>query len=91
MLLVGHRADKVQGISGFAFVQAVHSGDDLLVVSSWRGEKDMRAYVDSELAQEMLKRLSSLFAAGPTVKNFAIALAVESAEGFFTRDEGEEG
>jgi heme-degrading monooxygenase HmoA len=89
--IIGQQADKVQGISGFAFVQAMHNGDDLLVVSSWRTEKDVRAYADSELAQEMLKRLSSLFEAGPTIKNFAIELAVESAEGFFTQDEGGEG
>ena len=89
--IIEQQSGTVRGISGFAFVQAMHSGDDFLVVSSWRTEKDVRAYADSELAQDLLKRLSGLFVAGPTIKTFSIDLAVESDEGFFALDEGGEG
>jgi heme-degrading monooxygenase HmoA len=89
--VVNQQVQKVRGVGGFLFVQAMHSGDDVIVVSSWRTDKDLHAYADSQLAQEMLARLSPLFAEGPTVKNFVMALAVEGDEGFFPRDEGGEG
>ena len=89
--IIKQQADKVKGIRGFAFVQVMQSDDDLLVVSSWRTEKDVQGYAESELAQEMLRRLLPLFVAGPIIKNFVMELAVEGDEGFFTPDEGGEG
>jgi heme-degrading monooxygenase HmoA len=89
--LVAEQIEKVKRTGGFMFVQALQSEDDLLVVSSWRTEKDLRGYAESELAHELLSRLSSLMVEKPTVRNFAMKLAVEGVEGFFTPDEGGEG
>jgi hypothetical protein len=61
------------------------------VISAWRTAKDLRAYADSELAQEFLVGLAPLRVEPPQVKSFEIKLAVEGSEPFFAPDEGGEG
>jgi heme-degrading monooxygenase HmoA len=82
---------QVKKTSGFLLAQAMQDGDDLMVVSSWRTEKDIRGYAASDLARDILARLSALAVEPPVVKNFAMKLVVEGEEGFFSRDEGGEG
>ena len=91
LALISQQVEKVKSTSGFLFAQAMQSGDDLLIVSSWRSEKDIRGYADSDLARDLLARLATLSVEPPTVKSFAMKLAVEGEEGFFSRDEGGEG
>lgn len=91
MEIIGQQATAVKAHRGFLFVQALQSGEDFLVVSSWRSEKDLQAYARSELALTMLTRLENLWATFPRVKNFQMTVAVEGDEGFFTHDEGGEG
>lgn len=89
--VVAQQAEKVKKAKGFLFVQVLQSGDEIIAISSWRTAKDLRAYAESQLAQDMLARLSSLLVGAPTVKNYEIKLAVEGDEGFFSYDEGGEG
>src|SRR5262249_2829301 len=91
LTIISQQVEKVKSTGGFLFAQAMQSGDELLVVSSWRTEKDIRDYAASDLARDMLARLSTLLVESPSVKNFAMKLAVEGDEGFFSRDEGGEG
>lgn len=62
-----------------------------LVVSSWRSEKDLGAYVESDIAHSVITRLSPLMVESPIASNFEMTLVVEGEEGVFTRDEGGEG
>jgi len=92
--VVAQQVEKVKKAKGFLFVQVLQGGDEIIAVSSWRTAKDLRAYAESELAQDMLARLSSLLEGVPTVRNFEIKLVVEGMEGiegFFSHDEGGEG
>jgi quinol monooxygenase YgiN len=91
LAIIAQQVEKVKSTGGFLFAQAMQSDDDLLVVSSWRTEKDIRGYAASELARDLLARLSTLSVEPPIVKSFAMKLAVEGEEGFFSSDEGGEG
>ena len=91
LAIFSQQMEKVKSTSGFLLAQALQSGDDLQVVSSWRTEKDILGYAASDLSREMLARLSSLLVEPPIVKSFTMKLVVEGDEGFFSRDEGGEG
>ena len=91
LTIFSQQMEKVKSTSGFLLAQALQSGDDLQVVSSWRTEKDILGYAASDLSREMLARLSSLLVEPPIVKSFAKKLIVEGEEGFFSHDEGGEG
>ena len=91
LAIFSQQMEKVKSTSGFLLAQAMQDGDDLLVVSSWRTEKDIRGYAASDLARDILARLSALSVEPPVVKSFAMKLVVEGEEGFFSRDEGGEG
>jgi quinol monooxygenase YgiN len=91
LAIIAQQVEKVKSTSGFLFAQAMQSGDDLLVVSSWRTETDIRGYAASDLARDLLARLATLTVEPPIVKSFAMKLAVEGEEGFFSHDDGGEG
>jgi quinol monooxygenase YgiN len=91
LAIFSQQMEKVKSTSGFLLAQAMQNGDDLMVVSSWRAEKDIRGYAASDLARDILTWLSALSVEPPVVKNFAMKLVVEGEEGFFSRDEGGEG
>jgi heme-degrading monooxygenase HmoA len=91
LAIFSQQMEKVKSTSGFLLAQAMQNEDDLLVVSSWRTEKDIRGYAASDLARDVLARLSTLSVEPPIVKSFAMKLAVEGEEGFFSHDEGGEG
>ena len=91
LAIFSQQMEKVKSTSGFLLAQALQSGDDLQVVSSWRTEKDILGYAASDLSREMLARISSLLVEPPIVKSFTMKLVVEGDEGFFSRDEGGEG
>lgn len=91
LAIFSQQMEKVKSTSGFLLAQAMQSGDDLLVVSSWRTEKDIRGYAASDLARDILARLSPLLVEPLVVKSFAMKLVVEGEEGFFSHDEGGEG
>ena len=71
----------------------LQNGDEMLVLSSWRTARDVRAYMQSALAQETLTRLAPLLVCTPTVKTFPIHLSrgEESFEELFVlcRKDGE--
>jgi len=85
------RLEHVKKVTGFLFVQIMQEGDEVIAVSSWRTSKDLRAYAESHLAQDLLNSLTPLCGAPPRVRTFNLRLMAESEEGFFTRDEGGEG
>jgi quinol monooxygenase YgiN len=85
------RLERVRKVSGFLFVQIMQDGDEVIAVSSWRTSKDLRAYAESPLAQDLLSSLTPLCVAPPRVRTFDLRLMAESEEGFFTADEGGEG
>ena len=85
------RLGRVRQVSGFLFVQIMQEGDEVIAVSSWRTSKDLRAYAESQLAQDLLHALTPLCVTPPRVRTFDLRLMVESEEGFFTKDEGGEG
>jgi heme-degrading monooxygenase HmoA len=85
------RLDRVRRASGFLFVQIMQEGDDFIAVSSWRTNKDLRAYAESDLAKDLLNSLIPLCVAPPRVRTFDLRLMAESEEGFFPIDEGGEG
>jgi quinol monooxygenase YgiN len=85
------RLDRVRKVSGFLFVQIMQEGDEFIAVSSWRTSKDLRAYAESPLAQDLLDSLIPLCIAPPRVRTFDLRLMAESEEGFFPVDEGGEG
>jgi heme-degrading monooxygenase HmoA len=89
--IVKQQADKVKEARGFQFAQALQSDDDFIVISSWRSEKDLRAYAESDIAHGVLSRLSPLLVGDPTVRTFQMKLVVQGEEGLFSRDEGGEG
>lgn len=60
MEIITQQTNHVREKQRFLFAQALQSGDDFLVVSSWRSEKDLRAHVESDLAHNVLTRLSPL-------------------------------
>lgn len=91
LAIFSQQMEQVKNTSGFLLAQALQNGDDLMVVSSWRTEKDIRGYAASDLARDILARLSALAVEPPVVKSFAMRLAVEGEEGLFPRDEGGEG
>ncbi len=91
LAIFSQQMEKVKSTSGFLLAQAMQDGEDLLVVSSWRSEKDIRGYAASDLARDILARLSTLSVGSPVVKSFAMKLVVEGDEGFFSRDVGGEG
>jgi heme-degrading monooxygenase HmoA len=73
--VVSEQSEKVKTIPGFLFAQVLQNGDEMLVVSSWRTERDVRTYMHSALAQETLTRLAPLLVCAPTVKTFPIHLS----------------
>jgi len=75
--VVFEQSEKVKLVSGsgFLFAQVLQNGDEMLVVSSWRTERDLRVYMQSALAEAMLTRLAPLLACTPTVKTFPIHLS----------------
>ena len=77
--------------TGMLLVQVLQGEDEILVISSWRSAKDLRAYAESALAAEFLARLTPLLVAPPSVKSLEIKLAVEGSEPFLAHDEGGEG
>jgi quinol monooxygenase YgiN len=85
------RLERVKKGTGFLFVQIMQEGDEFIAVSSWRTSKDLRAYAQSELAQDLLNSLTPLCVAPPRVRTFDLRLMAESEEGFFAKDEGGEG
>jgi|SRR5262245_11972597 len=85
------RLERVRNVSGFLFVQIMQEGEEFIAVSSWRSTKDLRAYAESQLAQDLLNSLTPLCAAPPRVRTFDLRLMAESEEGFFSVDEGGEG
>ena len=89
--IIRRQADRARGAREFLFVQTMENGQTMIVVSSWRTERDLRAYADSDMARDMLARLSGVLVEDPPVRNFAMAFSVEGDEGFLTRDEGGEG
>jgi len=91
LAIFSEQMEKVKNTSGFLLAQAMQEGDDLMVVSSWRNEKDILGYAASDLARDILARLSALSVESPVVKNFAMKLVIEGEEGFFSRDVGGEG
>ena len=88
--LVSEQVELVRRTSGLMLVQVLQSEDELMAVSSWRTAKDVRAYADSQLAQEFITRLTPLLAAPAEVKSFEVKLAIEGSEPF-SPDEGGEG
>lgn len=85
------RLGHIRQVSGFLFVQIMQAGDEVIAVSSWRTSKDLRAYAESQLAQDLLNALTPLCVAPPRVRTFNLRLMAESEDGFFTKDEGGEG
>jgi quinol monooxygenase YgiN len=85
------RLEHVRKVSGFLFVQIMREGDEVIAVSSWRTSKDLRAYAEGQLAQDLLNSLIPLCVALPRVRTFELLLMAESEEGFFPKDEGGEG
>ena len=73
--VIFEQSEKVKTLSGFLFAQELQYGDEMLVVSSWRTERDLRVYMQSALAQETLTRLAPLLACPPTVKTFPLYLS----------------
>ncbi|MCS6924865.1 MAG: antibiotic biosynthesis monooxygenase [Candidatus Binatia bacterium] len=91
MQVLQDRLERVRKVSGFLFVQILQAADDFIAVSSWRTTKDLRAYAESELAQDLLRALTPLCISPPQVRTFDLRLMAESEEGFFPIDEGGEG
>jgi heme-degrading monooxygenase HmoA len=91
MKVLQDRLDLVRKVSGFLFVQIMHAADEFIAVSSWRTAKDLRAYAESQLAQDLLNTLTPLCISPPRVRTFDLRLMAESEEGFFPIDEGGEG
>ncbi len=89
--ILQNRLEQVRKVSGFLFVQIMQAGDEVIAVSSWRSNKDLRAYAESQLAQALLNSLTPLCVAPPRVRTFDLRLMAESEEGFFPVDEGGEG
>jgi quinol monooxygenase YgiN len=85
------RLEQVRKVSGFLFVQIMQESDEFIAVSSWRNAKDLRAYAEGQLAQDLLNSLIPLCVAPPRVRTFDLRLMAESEEGFFPVDEGGEG
>jgi quinol monooxygenase YgiN len=85
------RLELIRKVSGFLFVQIMQQGDEVIAVSSWRTSKDLRAYADGQLAQDLLNALTPLCVAPPRVRTFDLRLMAESEEGFLPVDEGGEG
>ena len=85
------RLEHVRKVSGFLFVQIMQEREEFIAVSSWRTNKDLRAYAESQLAQDLLNTLTPLCVTQPRVRTFDLRLMAESDEGFFTKDEGGEG
>ena len=85
------RLEQVKKVSGFLFVQIMREGDEFIAVSSWRSTTDLRAYAESQLAQDLLNSLTPLCVVLPRVRTFDLRLMAESEEGFFPVDEGGEG
>ncbi|MEW6300057.1 MAG: antibiotic biosynthesis monooxygenase [Thermodesulfobacteriota bacterium] len=82
------RLDRVRKVSGFLFVQIMQAADEFIAVSSWRTARDLRAYAESQLAQDLLNGLTPLCVSPPRVRTFDLRLMAESEEGFFPVDEG---
>ena len=89
--LTQERLEIIKNVSGFLFVQIMHSGNDFIAVSSWRNSKDLRAYAESEVAGDLLKDLTPLCVVPPQVRTFDLYLMVENEENSFPNDQGGEG
>lgn len=83
--------DLARRTTGMLLVQVLQGDDEILVISSWRSAKDLRAYAESALAGDFVARLAPLLVAPPSVRSLEIKLAVEGSEPFLARDEGGEG
>jgi hypothetical protein len=82
--------ELVRRTTGMVLVQVLQGDDEILVISSWRSAKDLRAYAESALATDFVARLTPLLVAPPDVNSLEIKLAVEGSEPFLARDEGGE-
>jgi quinol monooxygenase YgiN len=89
--VIRQQVEFVRRTTGMLLVQVLQGEDEILVISSWRSAKDLRAYAESTLATEFVTRLTPLLVAPPTVKSLEIKLAVEGSEPFLAHDEGGEG
>ena len=89
--VIRRQVELVRRTTGILLVQVLQGEGEILVISSWRSAKDLRAYAESTLATEFVACLAPLLVAAPAVKSLEIKLAVEGTEPFLARDEGGEG
>ena len=89
--VIRRQVELVRRTTGMLLVQVLQGDDEILVISSWKSARDLRAYAESTLATEFVARLTPLLVAAPAVKSLEIKLAVEGSEPFLARDEGGEG
>jgi quinol monooxygenase YgiN len=89
--VIRQQVGLVRRTTGMLLVQVLQGDGEILIISSWRSAKDLRAYAESALATDFVARLTPLLVAPPSVRSLAITLAVEGSEPFLLHDEGGEG
>ena len=75
-LLVQQAEDTTQQSGGLLFLQVLHSGDNVMAVTSWRSEDDMEVYLRSEKTQVFYRKLPSLLMGIPTIRTFDVVKTV---------------
>src|SRR5262245_27815408 len=67
-------AQRVKQQKGCVLNQVLQNGNEIVGITSWDTQQDLVAYADSELARELLARITPLFMGRPTARSYEVRL-----------------
>jgi quinol monooxygenase YgiN len=63
---------KVKGQQGCGYLQVLQSGDEIVGITSWETQEALAAYVDGDVARELIGRLTPLLMGKPTIRSYEV-------------------
>jgi quinol monooxygenase YgiN len=64
--------EVVKKMKGLLFLQILASGDDVLAISSWKGQEDMERYLQLEATKSFYRKLPGLLMGVTAVRTFEV-------------------
>ncbi|HZQ79113.1 MAG TPA: hypothetical protein VFE55_17385 [Acidimicrobiia bacterium] len=63
---------KIKGQQGCGHLQVLQSGDEIVGITSWESREALAAYVDGDVAGELMSRLTPLLMGKPTIRSYEV-------------------
>lgn len=63
---------KVKAEQGCGHLQLLQSGDEIVGITSWETREALAAYVDGDVARELMSRLTPLLMGKPTIRSYEV-------------------